>query len=57
MCDYFFLYSIANGKVEQVTMKKTTMKKIVKPKIAKQTQNLSLIWMLIYQVRLIHVML
>jgi hypothetical protein len=57
MCDYFFLYSIANGKVEQVTMKKTTMKKIVKLKIAKQTQNLSLIWMLIYQVRLIHVML
>ena len=57
MCDYFDLYSIANEKVEQVMMKKTKMKKIVKLKIAKQTQNLSRIWRLIYQVRLIHVML
>ncbi len=49
MCEYFFLYSIANGKVEHVIMKKITMKKImkrkiVKMKIVKQNQNLPRIW-------------
>ena len=62
MCEYFFLYTIANGKVERVimkrmTMKKMTMKKTVKQKIVKQNQNLPQIWMLIYQVRSIHIML
>ena len=33
MCEYFFLYSIANGKVEQMMMKEIMMKKIVNQKI------------------------